>query len=442
MIDCVGVVLPTHRTPGGLSPLAVPSRIGDGFWGRRLDLNRRVTIPHGFAQLGSAGNLDNLRLAAGTLAGAYRSGIMFTTPFPFLDSDVYKWLEAVGWELGRGAGRGARGGGRRGHRPRRGGTASRRLPQQLRPGARRWPSRIATCAGATSSTASDTWSRRRSPGSGPSATTGCCEVARAGRRPSIDRELGPVGATASTATRRSRWRSSSCTGSPASGVTSTLARAGCSSARGHGLLGEGRFGAPLLAGPPARARGTDGRRPRGPPAVPRLRGGRRRRRDSATRSCSTRSIRRWDEMLATRTYLTGAIGSRHHDEAFGEPFELPPDRAYAETCAAIASVHARLAAAARDRSSSDCADVIERTMYNAVLAGLSLDGRPFFYVNPLQRREGPPAARVAGDGVRAAVVPLRLLPAEPDADASARGSSTSRRPTRAGSRFTSTRRRT
>ena len=49
-------------------------------------------------------------------------------------------------------------------------------------------------------------------------------------------------------------------------------------------------------------------------------------------------IRRWTDMVATRTYLTGGLGSRHRDEAFGDPFELPPDRAYAETCAAIASV--------------------------------------------------------------------------------------------------------
>ena len=49
-------------------------------------------------------------------------------------------------------------------------------------------------------------------------------------------------------------------------------------------------------------------------------------------------IRRWTDMVATRAYLTGGLGSRHRDEAFGDPFELPPDRAYAETCAAIASV--------------------------------------------------------------------------------------------------------
>ena len=78
-------------------------------------------------------------------------------------------------------------------------------------------------------------------------------------------------------------------------------------------------------------------------------------------------------MIATRTYLTGGLGSRHNDEAFGDPYELPPDRAYAETCAAIASVMLawRLLLATGDPA---CADVIERTVYNGVLPGVSLDG--------------------------------------------------------------------
>ena len=96
-------------------------------------------------------------------------------------------------------------------------------------------------------------------------------------------------------------------------------------------------------------------------------------------------VRRWRDMVATRMYITGALGSRHRDEAFGDPFELPPDLAYAETCAAIASVMLawRLLLATGD---PECADVIERTLYNAVLPALSQDGTRFFYVNPLQRR--------------------------------------------------------
>ena len=95
--------------------------------------------------------------------------------------------------------------------------------------------------------------------------------------------------------------------------------------------------------------------------------------------------RRWRDMVATRMYLTGGLGSRHADESFGDPFELPPDGAYAETCAAIASVMLawRLLLATGD---PEYADVLERTIYNGVLPGVSLDGASFFYVNTLQRR--------------------------------------------------------
>ena len=64
-------------------------------------------IPHGFEQLRLAGNLTNLALAAGA-NGRYRTlGQAIGLDYPFLDTDVYKWLEAVGWELGRGPDRGA-----------------------------------------------------------------------------------------------------------------------------------------------------------------------------------------------------------------------------------------------------------------------------------------------------------------------------------------------
>ena len=110
-------------------------------------------------------------------------------------------------------------------------------------------------------------------------------------------------------------------------------------------------------------------------------------------------IRRWDDMSATRTYLTGALGSRHRDEAFGDPFELPSDRAYAETCAAIASVMLswRLLLATGE---ARFADAIERTLLNAVLPGVGLDGTSFFYTNPLHLRERPELTGVASGGRR------------------------------------------
>jgi hypothetical protein len=97
------------------------------------------------------------------------------------------------------------------------------------------------------------------------------------------------------------------------------------------------------------------------------------------------SIARWEDMVATKTYLTGGNGSRHSHEAFGDRFELPPDRAYNETCAAIANFHWswRLLLATGD---ARYADLMERLLYNAFGASISTDGQRFFYVNPLQRR--------------------------------------------------------
>jgi uncharacterized protein len=98
-------------------------------------------------------------------------------------------------------------------------------------------------------------------------------------------------------------------------------------------------------------------------------------------------LRQWEDMTSRKMYLTGGVGSRHRDEAFGDPYELPPDRAYTKTCAAIASVHLnwRLLLATGE---SRYADLIERTLFNAFLPGVSLDGFHFFYVNPLQVRRG------------------------------------------------------
>jgi len=89
--------------------------------------------------------------------------------------------------------------------------------------------------------------------------------------------------------------------------------------------------------------------------------------------------------LARRTYLTGGMGAHHEGESFGLDFELPPDRAYAETCAGIASVLAnhRLLLQSGDARH---ADAVERTLFNVLAASPSAEGTAFFYTNPLQQR--------------------------------------------------------
>ncbi|WP_199042770.1 glycoside hydrolase family 127 protein [Glycomyces salinus] len=106
--------------------------------------------------------------------------------------------------------------------------------------------------------------------------------------------------------------------------------------------------------------------------------------------------RQWHRTVERRTYLTGGMGSRHQDEGFGEDWELPPDRAYCETCAGIASVMVswRLYLATGE---ARYADLIERTFYNIVAASPGPDGRTFFYANPLHQRTA--AADVKPDQV-------------------------------------------
>jgi len=97
-------------------------------------------------------------------------------------------------------------------------------------------------------------------------------------------------------------------------------------------------------------------------------------------------IRQWDATVARRTYLTGGMGSRHLGESFGNDWELPPDRAYTETCGAVAAIHLawRLLLATGE---SRFADVIERLLYNMVATFWNVEADRFFYVNPLHQRQ-------------------------------------------------------
>jgi DUF1680 family protein len=93
----------------------------------------------------------------------------------------------------------------------------------------------------------------------------------------------------------------------------------------------------------------------------------------------------WEDSTHTKMYLTGGIGSRHRDESFGDPFELPNDRAYAETCASIAYYmwNWRLLLSTGKKR---YADLMEQISYNLIAGSTSHDFKRFFYSNPLHRR--------------------------------------------------------
>jgi DUF1680 family protein len=92
--------------------------------------------------------------------------------------------------------------------------------------------------------------------------------------------------------------------------------------------------------------------------------------------------RLWQSMTLRKMYVSGGIGSRYEGESFGEDYELPNALAYTETCAAIGSImwNWRMLLIEGD---ARYADLLERTLYNAMLPGISLDGETYFYQNPL-----------------------------------------------------------
>ena len=399
------VVRPSPGAMGRLRPLtAAQVHLDGGFWGERQATNRARTIPHGFDQLQAVGTLGNLRIAAGA-KGTYQAlNDSSGAAFPFLDTDVYKWLEAVGWELGHGSDPALEamadeaiavvaaaqredgylnsfvqvvGGG---------------IPfQDLE-----WGHEL-YCLGHLIQ-AAVAWHR----------TLGDDRLLDVARREvdAVERALGPGardgidGHPEVEMALVELWRE---TGERR---YLELARRQID-LRGHGLLGDGRFGreywqdhrpvreAPTVAGHAVRQLYLDA----GAVDVAV---------ETGDQALLDAVIRRWTDMVATRAYLTGGLGSRHRDEAFGDPFELPPDRAYAETCAAIASVMLSwrlLLATGEPRF----ADQLERTILNGVLSGLSLDGTRFFYVNPLQRRSHRSSATHA-DGARAPWYPCACCP--------------------------------
>ena len=93
--------------------------------------------------------------------------------------------------------------------------------------------------------------------------------------------------------------------------------------------------------------------------------------------------RLWDDIVNRQMYITGGVGSTNHGEAFSFDYDLPNDTVYAETCASIGLIffaHRMLQIEAK----GNYADIMERALYNTVVSGMSKDGRHFFYVNPLE----------------------------------------------------------
>ncbi|XEC93369.1 glycoside hydrolase family 127 protein [Paenibacillus tarimensis] len=93
--------------------------------------------------------------------------------------------------------------------------------------------------------------------------------------------------------------------------------------------------------------------------------------------------RLWANVTQKQMYITGGIGSTHHGEAFTFDYDLPNDTVYAETCASIGLIFFAQRML-RIEAKSEYADVMERALYNNVIGSMSADGKHYFYVNPLE----------------------------------------------------------
>ncbi len=374
-----------HRLVGPVTPGRGPRRplglgeveVTGGFWGGRQRVNRDATLPHIAAKLEAEGWLPNFDLAAAGAPASLRRGREFS------DSEVYKYLEAVAWEIARGGGAGLEDQFRR--------TVARVAAAQEadgylntnfgRPDQRpRWSDlewgHELYCAGHLFQAAV---ARERTR---PGADDGLLGIAR--RVADLVCDVFADGGIESVC------------GHPEVEVgLAELARVTGSGRyaamaaifverRGRQSLREIEFGrsyfqddvpvreADVLRGHSVRANylaagAVD-------IAV-----------DSGDDELLDALRRQWARTIAARTYITGGQGAHHQDEGFGDDFELPPDRAYSETCASIGSIMFawRLLLADGDEK---YADLIERTLYNVVATSPSADGRAFYYANTLHQR--------------------------------------------------------
>lgn len=376
-----GPVNPSASARCVLRPLPLGgARITGGFWAARQLINRDVAIPGGAHRLQAAGNYDNLRIAAGIADGDYRGPV-------YQDSDIYKWLEAVAWEIGR--------------------APSDELLDWLREaailiGKAQQPDGYLNSYIQTHDVErfSDLPFAHELYCAGHLIQAAVASHRATGEQALLDVAVRFADYLAATF---GPGRLEGVCGHPEieTALVELFRETGDSDylqlasyfvdARGHGLLRNAHRDSGYYQDriPVRDATTVEGHSVR---ALYLAAGVADVYTETGDESLLTALTRQWSHMVGTKTYLTGGVGSRWDGEAFGDPYELPSDVAYCETCAAIASVQWswRMLLAT---GAAKYADLIERTLYNAFLPGLSLDGESYFYVNALQVRAGA----LAGD---------------------------------------------
>ena len=351
-------------------------QIRDGFWARRQSVNRAVSLKHGYEMLEKAGNFHNLRMAAGWETGEYAGR-------NFYDEDVYKWLEALGWELGR--------------QPDAGLhamadevialIAAAQEPDgyldsyyQVVEPERKWKdldfSHELYCAGHFFQAAI---AFQRALGDdrlmrvairladhidsvfGPGKNEGTCG------HPEVEMALVELYRT--TGNEKYLRLAQFFVDQRGQRKMKGLASYGPEYHQDHLPVRQaGEAIGHAVRQMYLSAAVADLYMEKGEPAM------------------WEASERLWQDVTSTKLYITGGVGARYDGEAFGDPYELPSDQCYCETCAAIGSLmwNWRLLLITGE---SRYADLVERTLYNGILSSPALDGRHFFYVNPLMLRD-------------------------------------------------------
>ncbi len=348
----------------------------EGFWKRRVAVTRKTSLRFGFRMLERAGNLDNLRIAAGLIRGNYRG-------YVFQDSDVYKWLEAVAWGMGREADK-----------------ELLSLADQaiaLIEAAQRPDGYINSYVQTGESP--EAW-EDLDFGHELYCAGHLFQAAIAYQRALGDRRLLDIAC-------RFADHIDSVFGPDKRHGTGGHPQVEMALVELYRLTGESRYLELAKFFIDQRGKGVmNGHRSYGPEYhqdhVP----------VREVTEAAGHSVRQLylasgvtdlyletgeqalldamqclsKDIAETKLYITGGMGARFDGEAFGDPYELPTDQCYCETCAAIASLmwNWRMLIISGD----GCyADQMERALYNNILASPALDGQHFFYINPLMLRE-------------------------------------------------------